>query len=162
RVLVVEEEPGLRSLLQQEIRALHNWPVEGCTPKDLARDPGSAIGALPVAAPYAIEEVDALVPKGVPAIALAFGAADEQLEVIRRLCHASTLAVVSVSDVFLKTARGILAPALGERHTLCEFRLPLRPRALTAFDVVFADSIAFLHIQHPKVFRYRLIEPSSL
>jgi len=71
--------------------------------------------------------------------------------------------VVSVSEAFLKTARSLLAPAIGERHTLCEFRLPLDdPSALRAFDVVFADSIASCQIKHPKLVQYRLIQPASL
>ena len=164
RILVVEEEPGLRSLLQAEIRALLNWPVEGCAPGDIAKDPGLAIGALPVAASYAIENLDALVSKAVPAIPLGFGTADEQLTLIKSLCHASMLAVVSVSEVFLRTAQSLLAPAIGESHTLCGFRFPLDdPKMLRGFDVVFADSIASSQIKHTvKVVQYRLIQPASL
>ena len=163
RILVVEEEPGLRSLLKEEIRALHYWAVEGCALRDLATDPGLAIGALPVAASYAIERLDATVPKRMPPMPLAFGTAAEQLALIKSLRHASMLAVVSVSEVFLKTARSLLAPAIGERHTLCEFRFPLdNPGALMAFDVVFADSIASPQIKHTKLVQYRLIQPASL
>ena len=163
RVLVVEEEQGLRSLLEEEIRALHYWSVEGCTLSDLTTDPGLVIGALPVTASYAIESLEALVPKRTPPISLAFGAAGDQLALIRNLRHASMVAVVSVSEVFLKTARSLLAPAIGERDTLCEFRFPLHdPSALRVFDVLFADSIASNQIQHPKLVPYRLIQPASL
>jgi hypothetical protein len=73
------------------------------------------------------------------------------------------IAIVSVSVVFLKTARSLLAPALGEQHTLCEFRFPLDdPGALKAFDLVFADSIAFQQLKHTKLVPYRLIQASSL
>jgi hypothetical protein len=44
-----------------------------------------AIGALTVAGQYVIDDVDRLVPKAVPAIALAFSAADEHLDLLRRL-----------------------------------------------------------------------------
>jgi DNA-binding transcriptional regulator YhcF (GntR family) len=163
RVLVVEEEPGLRLLLREEIRAVLHRPTEGCTLSDLATDPGVAIGALTVAAQYAIADVDPLVPKGMPAIPLAFSLADEQVELLRKLQQPSIIAVVSVSEVFLKTARSFLAPAMGQRHTLREFSFPLdEPTALTAVDLVFADSIVRSRVKHPNIIQYQLIQPSSL
>lgn len=163
RVLVVEQEQGLRLLLEQEIRSALNRRVEGCTLADLAADPDLAIGALTVAAQYVIGNVDPLVPKDMPAIPLAFSAADEQLELMLKLRHPSIIAVVSVSEVFLRTARSLLAPALGQRHTLREFRFPLdSPAALGAADLVFADSIVCSRLKHSKAIPYRLIRPSSL
>lgn len=163
RVLVIEEEPGLRALLKEEIRTLHKWPVESCSPRDITVDRGVMMGALAVAALYAIETVDALVSKGVPAIPLTFSTADEQLSLIRKLLNPAMIAIVSVSVVFLKTARSLLAPAVGEQHTLCEFRFPLDdPGALTAFDLVIADSIAFQQLKHTKLVLYRLIQANSL
>ena len=163
RMLVVEQEAGLRSVLVEEIRAAHVWPVEGCSLTDLINDPGLAIGALSVTPQYAIDEVDSLIPKGMPAVPLAFSAADEQLALIRGLSQPSIIAVVSASEVFLKTATSLLAPALGERHTLCEFRFPLdNPDALTAVDLVFADSIVCSEIKRARIIQYRLIRPSSL
>lgn len=163
RLLVVEQEPGLRSLLRQEILEALNRPVDGCTTVDLASDPGLATGALTVAAQYAIGEVDLLVPKSRPAIPLAFSVADEQLGLLRKLQKPSLIAVVSVSEVFLKTARALLTPTVGQRHALCDFHFPLEnPSALAAVDLVFADSIACPQVRHAKVVQYRLILSSSL
>ena len=163
RVLVVEDEPGLRLLLQEEIRGLLDRPAEGCALSQLVADPGVAIGALTVAGQYAIADVDPLVPKGVPAIPLEFSAADGHLELLRKLQHPSIIAVVSVSEVFLKTARSLLAPAIGQRHALREFSFPLDDSAaLRAVDVVFADSIVCGRVKHPNIIQYRLIRPSSL
>jgi len=163
RVLVIEEEPGLRALLEEEIRALRKWPVESCSPRDITADPGLVFGALAVAPVYAIETVDALVSKGVPGIPLTFSTADEQLSLIRKLPNPAMIAIVSVSGVFLKTARSLLAPAVGEQHTLSDFRFPLGdPRALKAFDLIFADSIAFRQLRHTQLVLYRLIQASSL
>jgi DNA-binding transcriptional regulator YhcF (GntR family) len=162
-ILVVEEEPGLRRLLQQEIRTALGQPAEGCSVSELAAEPGLAIGALTVAGQYIITDVDRLVPKAVPAISLAFSAADEHLELLRRLDHPSVVFVVSVSRVFLQTARSLLAPALGRRHVMRDFLFPPDdPKALRAADLVFADSIARPGIKHSKIFEYRLICPSSL
>jgi len=163
RVLVVEQEPGLRLLLEEEIRSALDRPIEGCSLDDLAVDRDLAIGALTVAAQYVIRNVDPLVPKGVPAVPLAFCAADEQLELLRKLQQPSIIAVVSVSEVFLRTARSLLAPALGQRHTLREFSFPMdSSAALSAADVVFADSIVCPQLKHSKTILYRLIRPRSL
>lgn len=163
RVLVVEQELGLRSLLQEEIRLALKRPIEGCAIADLASNPGLAIGALTVAGHYAIGDVVPLVPKSRPAIPLAFSVADEQLEVLRKLRQPSLIAVVSVSELLLKTARSLLAPEVGQRHTLREFLFPLEhPAALKAADLVFADSIVRPQIKHAKVIQYQLIQPSSL
>ena len=67
-ILVVEDEPGLRRLIQEEIRGALALPVEGCSLSDLAAHPGLAIGALAVAGQYAIGEIDPLVPKHLPAV----------------------------------------------------------------------------------------------
>jgi DNA-binding transcriptional regulator YhcF (GntR family) len=163
RVLVVEQDAALRRLLHQEIRSELNRPVEGCALVDLAEDPGLASGALTAAPQYAIGELDALLPKTAPAIPLAFSEAGEQLELLRKLAQPSVIAVVSVSEVLLKAARSLLAPALGQRHILREFRFPLEdPAVLKAVDLVFADSIVHQQLKHPKMVHYRLIRPSSL
>lgn len=162
-ILVVEEEPGLRQLLQQEIRTALQLPVDGCSLTELAAQSGLAIGALTVAGRYLIGDVDRLVPKAVPAIALVFSAADEHLDLLRQLDHPSVVSVVSVSRVFLQTARSLLAPALGRHHVMTDFLFPPEdPKALRAADLVFADSIARSQVKHSQVFEYRLICSSSL
>jgi len=162
-ILVVEADAGLRRLLREEIRAAINWPVEVCSRLELAANPGLWIGALAVAAHYAIPDVNPLLPKDRPAIPLAFGAADEHVELIRKRREPSVVAVVSVSEGFLQTARSVLSTAAGRRHVLREFLLPLSgPKVLSAVDVVFADSIAVREIKHRGVVLYRLIAPDSL
>lgn len=162
-VLVVEDELGLRRLMQEEIGGALALTVEGCSLKDLATHPGLAIGALTVTGQYSIGEVDALVPKSVPAIPLTYGVVDEHLELLQKLKHPSMIAVVSVSAAFLQTARSLLAPALGRLHTMQGFRFPLDdPKAVRAADLVFADSIAHPRVKHSKVFHCGLIAPDSL
>jgi DNA-binding transcriptional regulator YhcF (GntR family) len=162
-VLVVEDDPGLRRLIQEEIRAALGQQAEGCSLADLVAHPGMAIGALTVAGQYAIADVDPLVPKSVPAIPLAYSPVDDHLELLRKLRRPSIVVVVSVSAAFLQTARSLLAPALGRRHVMRDFCFPLEdPKALRAADLVFADSIARLQVKHSNVFHYRLIAPGSL
>jgi DNA-binding transcriptional regulator YhcF (GntR family) len=162
-VLVVEDERGLRRLLQEEIQAALGQPTEGCSRAELAAHPELAIGALAVAGHYVIDQVDSLVPKSIPAIPLAFSAADEHLNMLRKVAQPSVIAVVSVSAAFLQTARGLLAPALGRRHVMRDFAFPLQdPKAVQAADIVFADSVARSRVKHSKLYQYRLIAPSSL
>jgi DNA-binding transcriptional regulator YhcF (GntR family) len=163
RLLVVEQEPALRALLEREIGAAIDKPVEGCTLADLANDPELAIGALTVVAHYAVREVDALLPKDMPAIPLAFSAAEEQLELLRNLRHPSIVAVVSISAVFRNTAAALLASAAGQRHTVREFAFPFESSAvIKAADLVFADSIVCRKLKHTRIIQYNLINPNSL
>ena len=163
RILVVENEPGLRMLLQEEIRPAFHKPVDGCSLADLVANPRLAIGALPVVPHFAIAEVSPFLSKGIPAIPLAFSTADEQLKVVRMLEHPSVIGVISVSRTFLKTALTILSPVAGERHSLHGYDFPLESSgALKAADVVFADSIASQHVKHKKLFPYHLIRRNSL
>jgi len=162
-VLVVEADAGLRRLLQEEIRTAINRPVEVCSRAELAANPGLGIGALAVAAHYAIPDVNPLLPKDRPALPLAFGAADDHVELIRNRSEPCMVAVVSVSEGFLQTASHVLATAAGSRHVLQEFLLPLpSPKALAAADIVFADSVAVRDVKHRNVITYRLIAPASL
>jgi DNA-binding transcriptional regulator YhcF (GntR family) len=162
-LLVVEREAGLRRLLEEEVRRVMRWPVRGCCQEALSANRGIAIGALVVAPHYSIGDVDALLPKDRPAIGMAFSTADELVNSVRRLEEPSVIAVVSVSRVFLETARGLLAPALERRHTLSEYLVPLeKPSALRVADLVFCDSIAFEQVRHPRSVAYRLVASSSL
>jgi hypothetical protein len=162
-ILVVEADAGLRRLLREEICAAIDWPVEICSRVELAANPGLGIGALAVAAHYAIPDVSPLLPRDHPALPLAFSAADEHVALIRNRREPSVIAVVSVSEGFLQTAHRVLATAAGGRHALQQHLLPLPgPRVLAAADIVFADSIAVREIKHRNVIPYRLIDPGSL
>jgi DNA-binding transcriptional regulator YhcF (GntR family) len=161
--IVVEEEPGLRSVLAEEIRTSLRWPAEGCSRQELMLNPGLAIGALAAVPEYAAADAVSLVPKDRPAVSISFSTADEHLKRVRQLRHPSVIVVISVSKVFLQTARGLLARELEGRHTMLELLLPLdSPDGLKAADLIFADSVALGTVQHPKAIHYRLISQDSL
>ncbi len=161
--LIVEEEPGLRRLLAEEIRVSLRWPAQACSRLELALNPGLSIGALAVVPEYAATDAASLVPKDRPAVSIAFSKADEHLKRIQQLRDPSLIFVVSISKSFLQTATGVVARELEGRHTVRELLLPLdRSETLSAADLIFADSVAIGAIQHPKAVHYRLISHDSL
>jgi GntR family transcriptional regulator len=162
-VMVVEEEAGLRRLLAEEIRAALGCGVEECDRRELERDPSLAIGALVVTPKYALGDVELLVARDRPPVPVTFCAADEHIKRIRGLSQPSVVAVVSISPAFLTTARAMLAPALGRRHTLAEYLLPLEDsKHLRAADLIFCDSLAWRSVKPMRSILYRLIAPASL
>ena len=162
-LLVVEEESGLRELLQKELTENLHFPVQSCSPGELASNPGLAIGALVVSPPAAIRQVAPLAPKNRPALTITISSAEEHIERVRSLREASIIAVLSVSEQFLRTARGLLAPALGRYHSLQEFLLPLEdPNAVHAADLVFCDSIARCQLKSVKCIHYRVVSSGCL
>jgi hypothetical protein len=162
-LLIVEQAPGLCRLIAEEVRGAGHWRVESCSLDDLRGNRGLGIGALVVATPYALADVNACIPKDRPAIPVTFTAADEHLKRIQQLQEPSVIAVVSISQTFLRTAQAVLAPALGGQHTLAPICLPLESlAALKGSDLVFCDSVAVRLVQHPRRIHYKLIAPESL
>jgi DNA-binding transcriptional regulator YhcF (GntR family) len=165
-ILVVEQESGLREIVGREIqdslRSLR-WPVESCSREEFVREPSLAIGAQVLVANQLFEELKPLIPQSTPPIATVCSRADEHVALIRQLQNPSIVAVVSVSAIFLKTARSLLAPAIGRRHTLREVLLaPLVPINLEAVDLVFCDSIAVPMVRSRHKVHYRLIANDCL
>ncbi len=162
-LLVVSSDPGLRHLLREELKAQLTCPVESCATDELSLNPELMMGAQVVGAPGAIPQIAPLVPKDRPAIPLTFSTVDEHLKTIRELQKPSTIAVVSISQIVLNTARGILAPVVGNRHTLREYLLPTEDlRGLEVTDLVLCDLIAHRRVRARKLLPYRLVSPACL
>ncbi|MFI5073030.1 MAG: GntR family transcriptional regulator, partial [Terriglobales bacterium] len=109
-ILVVEADAALREIMREEIHQALGWRVEACSCSQLKIAPELAIGAQVTAPHYAMAEVEPLVPKRRPAVSIAFSGADECVEMVRNLLNPSLISVISVSEILLKTARGLLAP----------------------------------------------------
>jgi hypothetical protein len=160
---VIDRDKGLREILCDEIRSAMPYPVQACSPEDLASDPSLAIGALAAAPVYSIGRADKLFPKDRPVIAVMFNKADDHIRRIRELRQPSTIAVVSASPRFLEVARGVLASAIGTRHQLQEVLLPhARPPSPRATDLVFCDSIAKRSLRHSRLVHYQIVACKSL
>ena len=113
-ILVTSSDSGLRLLIQEELREHLDCEMEVCSNENLLAEPDLAIGALVVGAPGTISEVARALPENHPAVAVIFSSAREFIEMIRLLSEPSLIALVSVSEVFLQTARGVLARIMQE------------------------------------------------
>ena len=162
-LLVVEQEPGLREIMQAEVRERLGWSAEGCSFEEFTNEPGLAIGAQVLVANHLVEDMKPLVSRIRPAIGIVHSRAGDQVDLIRKLQDPSIVAVVSVSESLLKTARSFLAPELGNRHTLKEIWVAHDiPISLGAADLVFCDSITLSIVRSRRKVHYRLIAADCL
>jgi GntR family transcriptional regulator len=162
-LLVVSDDIGLPELVQAELEQEVECPVATCSTSDLSANPALAIGALVVGLPGDIQIIAPPFPKDRPPYPVTFSTADELVAMVRKLKEPSAIAVVSVCEIFLQTAQGVLAPLLGRRHTLREYFLPSeKPGDLSAFSIVICDSIARHSVKARNLVHYRLISPESL
>ncbi|MDQ1693786.1 MAG: GntR family transcriptional regulator [Acidobacteriaceae bacterium] len=162
-ILVLEEEPGLRRIIQQEIAESLDWSVESCSVKEFLGEPGLAIGAQVVAPKHIVAEVKQWVPAHRPAVGVTYARAETHVKRIRELEKPSLVSVVSFSQSLLRTARSLLAPALGRKHTLQDVLLTGDERAdLNGTDVAVCDSIALPLVSCRQKLHYQLLPPDCL
>ncbi|HEX6494109.1 MAG TPA: GntR family transcriptional regulator [Acidobacteriaceae bacterium] len=162
-ILVVEEEQGLREIIRREVQENLGWPVEGCSPEQFAKESALAIGAQVFAPNHIIEYLKPLLPSQRPAISITYSSADEHLAIICKLTMPSIVAVASVSESLLKTARGLFAPAIGRKHVFQEYLLPMNNKLkLEGADVVFCDSLAMKLVSCRHKVHYQLIPSDCL
>jgi hypothetical protein len=162
-LLVVEQEPGLRKIIQAEVREKLGWPTESCSVEAFMKEPGLAIGAQVLVANHLIEDMKPLVSRNRPAIGVVYSRAVGLVSLVRTLEKPSVIAVVSVSASLLKTARSLLAPELGNRHSLKEeLAASDIPISLGAVDLVFCDSITISTVRSHRKVHYELIAADCL
>ena len=162
-VLVVEDEEGLREIIRKEILDELAWPVKGCSWQEFRREPGLAIGAQVVAPNHIAEELKELVPAHQPAISIAYSRADDHLRMIGTLKRPSVIAVASISESLLKTARSLFAPAMGRKHLFQEIRLSQGEQMkVEGPDLVFSDSVAMSLVTCRRKVHYQLIPDNCL
>ena len=157
-ILVVEEESGLREIVREELRNTITLPIETCTPGEFAKNPDLAVGAQVLAPNYMLQSLVSSFPQSRPFLPITYSLAVEQLNVIRRLENPSVIALVSISESLLRTARSLFAPEIGRRHTLKEFLLGKQRRVnLGGVDLVFCDTVTKSQIKHRRSIHYPLI-----
>ena len=167
-VLIIEDEPGMRRLLLQELSdMLPLLAVEAISPDKLLANQGPVIGALVVTLPGRVWNLMAgnpssLLPRGHPLLAVAPSGVDAHLDHIRELAEESVIAVASISQEFLRLARALLAPVVGGRHAMEEHLLNEKEtKDLSGTDLVFCDTTARRSIRARRIVPYHLISSAT-
>ena len=166
-LLVLSDDAGMRMLFSGELKTCFTCPVEACTPDELLSHPDRGIGAQVVSPQGHIPKIRCVLPAERRAVVITYSSADEYLRVIRGLKTPSLIAVVSVSPYFLEMARGLMAPAVGRRHSVRGYLVagnkPDRPGAA---DVLVCDSLTYpvmrSRYRAATVLAYRLLSAACL
>ena len=161
--LVVEHEPGLRKIIRAEIYAAVGKRVEGCSPDQFLKSPALAAGAQVVVPEYAFHLLEPVASSDWPPIRLLFRTADAHLKFVQNLREPSIIAVASASKILLKTARAVLASAVGRQHSFREVLVGAMERPdLRGADVVFCDSLTINRVRCKRKLHYQLISQECM
>ncbi len=161
--LVVEHEQGLREIIRHEVEERLHWRAECCSYADIVREPGLAMGAQVLAPEYIARGLKPFVPVHRPCIPIQYSGVEEHITFIRGLREPSVIAVASVSESLLKTARSLLAPSIGREHTYQDVLLPLdRQMEVCGADLVFCDSVALSRVRCREKIHYQLVSADTL
>jgi GntR family transcriptional regulator len=120
-LLIVEPERELGELMKEEIRRATGQVASACSLSLLQQNPSLAIGAVLLTPSYLIDGLERIPSKDRTVVSITYSPAEDHLAAIRNLTNPSVIGVLSVSPAFLKTASGLLAPAIGGRHSFREF-----------------------------------------
>lgn len=126
-LLLVAPERDLAELIRAEIGEAVGHEPDACSTSMLQQNPSIAIGAILITPSYFAARVRPAVSADRTVVPVSYSPADEHIAAIRNLSKPSVIGVVSVSALFLETANGLLAPAIGRRHSFREFLLQKPP-----------------------------------
>lgn len=85
------------------------------------------------------------------------------MEAIYNLREPSVVGMVSVSEALLRTASGLLASAIGRRHSYRDFLLSRKAKVdLRGVDLAICDSLAMSLATGTRKVHYRLLQPGCL
>jgi len=166
-ILVVSNDSGMRLLLPAELKETFKLRVDSCSVSELVSKPELTIAALVLSPPGHIAAIAGLLPPERPPLPIIYSSPDEHLKRIRSLKEPSLIALVSVSEYFLKSARAILSPVAGQRHSICEYLLaPDAGNMPGAADLILCDVVAHqtLRGRHKRaeLIRHRVIASACL
>lgn len=159
--LVVEEELGLQEIICHEIRERFDWPVKRCSPEQLIEKRKLDSTVQIVVPSHIVWDLSSQMSPDRPPICLTFSNVAEHIRQIQALEKPSVVATVSISQSLLKTARGLFAHAIGDRHVLQEFLVRPNDRAdVGGVDLAFCDSVVMNFVSCRHKVRYQLIASS--
>jgi len=167
RIMALSFDAGMRRLFESELQAAFPGLVGSCSPEELLENPELAAGALLVAPPGVLPRIAALLPKFRVVVPALYTDATSYLEFVGRLQNPSIIALLSISEAFLKIARGVLGPVTSGRHSLIERQVAeTGPLPVPAADVIFCDAVTARRLGKrkgsQKVFPYPLLAQECL
>ncbi len=162
-VLVVSTDPGIEELLLTELDPRLSCRVDSWSLDKLKSATEVPLGALIVCLRGGAAFVRPHLPERWPLVSVSIGDPGEAVVNIQDMSEPSMIALVSVSPLFLQRAEGMLAPALGDLHTLQAHLLEDgKSLTLRSVDLVLCDSVAFQRVKARNRYEYRLIAPGSI
>ncbi len=162
-LLVVEEEPGLREIMRQEVEESLGWTARGCSYTEFSSEPGLAIGAQVMVANHLVESVKPIVPISRPAMGVVYSLASDHFAEVSRLKEPSIISLVSVSEGLLRMAKSVLAPAAGNKHILNEVLVASQDEPdVGGSDLAFCDTVTVNTVRARRKIHYQLISKECL
>ena len=117
-LLIVEPEPGIGEVMQSEIRKKIGYAPPTCGLHRFQQNPALGIGALVIAPAYVVDKLGADVVDCRRVLPVYYTQIDKVIVALSRLLQPSMVGWVSVSAPGLRTISGMLAPEIGNRHSL--------------------------------------------
>ena len=117
-LLIVEPDAGIGEVMQAEIRKKIGYAPETCGLHHFQQNPAIGIGAILIAPAYVVDKLWANVIDRRRVLPVFYTPIDRLVQAISELSEPSMVGWVSVSAPGLKTISGMLAPAIGSRHSL--------------------------------------------
>ena len=162
-VLVASTDPGLAEILAAELEQHISVPIRTCRGEDLPRESSRIPGALVVWVAGGTPVFRPSVAHGAPYYSVTIRDPADLMGLVRDLREPSVIAVASVSPLFLERAIGVIAPLVGNQHSLSEHLLPkVGQLRLDGADLVFCDSLSSRRIRAREVHEYRVISSKSI
>jgi hypothetical protein len=120
-LLIVEPDKGMGQMTQEEIGQVIGYAPPTCHIFTLQQNPSLAIGAVLLTPRHLLDRLESIPAKDRNVVPLTYLSMESLGAAIRNLSQPSVVGVLSVSVAGLRTATGLLAPTIGDRHSLCEF-----------------------------------------
>lgn len=116
--LVVEPDPGMGELMREEIRKRIGYASTTCGIHLLQQNPGIGIGAILITPAYLVDKLSSVPLHRCQVIPVEYAPLDKIISTISELTQPSMVGLLSVSGAGLKTVSGMIAPAIGKRHSI--------------------------------------------
>ena len=117
-LVVVSPEQGIGEVMREEIRERIGYAPPSCSIQRLQENPAVGIGAILIAPVYLVDTLGPAPPHRRRILPVAFSPVEALIELISKRSQPSMIGLLFVSGAGLKTISGMIAPAIGKRHSI--------------------------------------------